>query len=196
MTTHEARECIAALRELIERMTMRTEHLHLRRHLSEVHKFTVYLTRAFAHDHFHTSDFLLQLQFFVAHHTGHRVTRAREQTFRLLLRPEPQSVKELLTKAGGAIDRVTVYRNLELFEQLGILHRIYIGWKYKLELSDAFIAHHHHLSCLSCGRTIDIADEAHIDQFIHEISVKYGFTPRRHQFEIDGYCRECSAKHT
>lgn len=127
---------------------------------------------------------------------GHRVTRAREQTFRLLLHPEPQSVKELLNKVNGTIDRVTIYRNLELFEQLGILHRIYIGWKYKLELSDEFIAHHHHLSCLGCGQTIDIADEAHIDEFIREISAKYGFAPRRHQFEIDGHCHECSLKCT
>lgn len=125
---------------------------------------------------------------------NHRITHAREQTFRLLLHPEPQSVKELLERANETIDRVTIYRNLDLFEKLGIVHRIYVGWKYKLELSDEFVAHHHHLSCLSCGLMIDIADEAHIDTFIGEISAKYGFTPRRHQFEIDGYCRSCTAK--
>lgn len=122
---------------------------------------------------------------------NHRITKARENVFKLLMGPEPQSVRELLEKSGGTIDRVSLYRNVELFEKLGIVHRIYIGWKYKLELSDQFVSHHHHLSCLKCGQVIDIQDEKHIDEFIHEVADKFGFTPRRHQFEIDGYCKNC-----
>lgn len=127
---------------------------------------------------------------------GYRLTAAREKTFALLISPEPQSVRDILTKAGDTVDRVSVYRNLELFEKLGIVHRIYVGWKYKLELSDEFVAHHHHLSCLGCGKVIDIEDETHIDEFIHDVAKKFGFTPRRHQFEIDGYCKDCQNKRT
>lgn len=125
---------------------------------------------------------------------GYRLTAAREKTFSLLISPEPQSVRDILTKAGDSVDRVSVYRNLELFEKLGIVHRVYVGWKYKLELSDEFVAHHHHLSCLGCGKVIDIQDEAHIDEFIHDVAKKFGFTPRRHQFEVDGYCKDCQSK--
>jgi len=124
------------------------------------------------------------------------VTRARETTFALLANPEPQSISEILLKAKGKVDRVSVYRNIELFEKLGIVHRIYVGWKYKLELSDQFVSHHHHLSCLSCGKIIDIKDEEHIDSFIKEITYKIGFVPRRHQFEVDGYCEKCAASNT
>ena len=124
----------------------------------------------------------------------YRVTQAREATFALLMHAEPQSIREILAKANGTIDRVSIYRNLELFEKLGIIHRIQIGWKYKLELSDMFVAHHHHLQCLGCGKIIDIKDEQHIDAFIHEVAGRFGFTPRRHQFEIDGYCADCAAK--
>jgi Fur family transcriptional regulator, ferric uptake regulator len=122
---------------------------------------------------------------------GYHCTKAREATFRLLIAPEPQSMRELLAKAVGTIDRVSVYRNVELFEKLGIVHRIYIGWKYKLELSDEFTDHHHHLSCLKCGKVIDIEDEKHIDDFIGELARKFNFEPRRHQFEVDGYCNNC-----
>ncbi len=122
---------------------------------------------------------------------GYRLTEAREDTFELLISPEPQSVREILAKAAGKVDRVSIYRNIELFEKLGIVHRIYVGWKYKLELSDEFIAHHHHLSCLKCGKIIDIEDEAHIDEFIESVAAKVGFIPRRHQFEVDGYCADC-----
>lgn len=139
------------------------------------------------------TDEIAQFKQILADHK-HKVTNAREATFKLLLHPEPQSIGELLAKAKGTVDRVSVYRNIELFEQLGIVHRIYVGWKYKLELSDQFIAHHHHLSCLKCGKVIDIQDEKHIDEFITQVAASFGFSPRRHQFEIDGYCKQCSTQ--
>ena len=124
--------------------------------------------------------------------TNHyHATKTREATFNLLVGSDPQSISQILARAKGTVSRVTIYRNIELFEKIGIVHRIYVGWKYKLELSDQFIAHHHHLSCLNCGAIIDIEDEKHIDEFIYEVSKKYGFQPRRHQFEVDGYCKNC-----
>lgn len=125
---------------------------------------------------------------------NYHLTKAREATFRLLLGPEPQSINQLLSKANGTVDRVSVYRNLELFEKLGLVHRMYVGWKYKFELSDEFLAHHHHLSCLDCGQVIDIEDEQHIDEFIQTVAATFHFLPRRHQFEVDGYCQECAPK--
>lgn len=122
---------------------------------------------------------------------GYQYTKAREATFRLLISAEPQSMNEILQRAKGTVDRVSVYRNISVFEKIGLVHRVYIGWKYKLELSDEFTGHHHHLSCLKCGLVIDIEDEKHIDTFIREIADSFGFQPRRHQFEIDGYCRSC-----
>lgn len=124
---------------------------------------------------------------------GYRITEAREDTFKLLIGPEPQSMREIIAKADGKVDRVSVYRSIELFEKLGIAYRIYIGWKYKLELSDEFVAHHHHLSCLNCGKVIDIEDEQHIDEFIESVASRVGFKPRRHQFEVDGYCSDCQS---
>lgn len=125
---------------------------------------------------------------------GYRVTRPRISLFNLLISAEPQSIAQILAKASFKIDRVSVYRNIELFERLGIVHRIYVGWKYKLELSDLFVEHHHHMSCIVCGKVIDIDDEIHIDQFIEKVSAKFEFTPRRHLFEVDGYCKGCKNK--
>lgn len=125
---------------------------------------------------------------------GFHVTKARLATFQALASLEPQAINDILAKTHGQIDRVSVYRNIELFEKLGIVQRIYVGWKYKLELSDQFIAHHHHLSCLKCGQVVDIQDEQHIDAFIAEVSQRFDFEPRRHQFEIDGYCHNCRSK--
>lgn len=122
---------------------------------------------------------------------GYSVTKARETVFKLLLSPEPQSISQLLKKANDEINRVSVYRSIELFERLGIVHRLQVGWKYKLELSDQFVGHHHHLTCLGCGEIIDIEDEKHIEEFISQVVERYEFKLRRHQFEIDGYCKGC-----
>lgn len=102
-------------------------------------------------------------------------------------------MKEIIDRASGSVDRVSIYRNIELFEELGIVNRIQHGWKYKIELSELFVGHHHHLNCLKCSRTFDIEDEDHIDEFIETVSTKIGFTPKRHVFEVEGYCGECSS---
>lgn len=122
---------------------------------------------------------------------GYHVTNQRIVVFRLLDHEQPQSMRAILNKANGQIDRVSVYRSIELFEKLSIVKRIYIGWKYKLELTDEFLSHHHHLSCLRCGKVIDIEDERHIAEFITQTAAAFGFTPLRHQFEIEGYCSDC-----
>ena len=122
---------------------------------------------------------------------GSSLTKAREAVFQLLLASAPQSMSEIVKKAAGKPDRASIYRNVALFESLGIVHRIYIGWKYKLELSDDFLAHHHHLSCLRCGKVVDIHDDTRVEAFIDSVAKQFGFTPRRHQLEVDGLCADC-----
>ena len=123
---------------------------------------------------------------------GYRLTKARLSTFKLLLGGKPQSISELIEQGKGEVDRVSIYRNIDLFEKLGIVNRITIGWKYKIELSDIFLAHHHHMTCLGCGKTIDIEGEKTIDEFINQVASREGFAPERHTFEIEGYCTSCS----
>src|ERR1700709_2400788 len=82
----------------------------------------------------------------------------RKIIFDLLLNQEPQSMQVLVHGAAGRVDRATIYRTVELFERLGIVHRLNIGWKYKIELSDVFTGHHHHLYCTNCGRMYDLPD--------------------------------------
>ena len=103
------------------------------------------------------------------------------------------SMNELIKKASDRADKVSIYRTIALFEQIGVTQRLNIGWKYQIELTDIFSAHHHHLTCLKCSETIDIEDEKHIDDFIKKVTEKFGFEPRKHQFEIDGYCQKCRA---
>ena len=91
------------------------------------------------------------------------------------------------------VDRASVYRTIQLFEQLGVVQRLQIGWKYKLELSDKFSTHHHHLSCVKCGSTIAIDEDAALEQRMRLLAKQHGFLPQDHQLEIRGLCESCQA---
>lgn len=117
------------------------------------------------------------------------VTGARLGVFRALLGQEPLSMNALVARVQGT-DRASVYRAVELFERLGIVQRLNTGWKYKLELTDKFAAHHHHLTCTHCGRTIAM-NESELELIIEKLSAEHQFKPQSHQIEIQGLCEMC-----
>jgi Fur family ferric uptake transcriptional regulator len=121
---------------------------------------------------------------------GYSLTQPRLVIFNVLRLHQPLTMKGLSNRC-KKIDRATVYRTAELFEQLGIANRLTIGWKYKLELSEAFSEHHHHLHCSGCGKTFDVPANPSLEAMIKDISSQRGFLARVHQLEIDGLCENC-----
>lgn len=97
---------------------------------------------------------------------------------------------ELYDLAKGQLDRASLYRIITVFEELGIVQRINIGWKYKIELSDKFAEHHHHLTCLKCHKVIPI-NEHELESFISNLAGSHEFKPVEHQIELQGYCKDC-----
>lgn len=122
---------------------------------------------------------------------GYSLTGSRKLVLGLLLESEPQSLGQLVAKSQGKIDRASVYRTIALFEQLGIVHRINTGWKYKFELSDTFIGHHHHMHCSQCGKIVNLPANTMLETMIHATAAKSGFAPRAHQLEVYGLCPSC-----
>jgi len=121
---------------------------------------------------------------------GLSVTRQRLTVFELLEGNEPLTMHELQELAGDRLDRASLYRTVAIFEKLGIARRVNIGWKYKIELSDTFSEHHHHLTCLGCHKVIPI-NERELEVFINSLSARYEFEPVEHQIELQGYCATC-----
>lgn len=119
----------------------------------------------------------------------HSITRPRKVVFGALLSGGAQTMPQLITACKG-IDRASVYRTVELFEQSGVVRRIRIGWKYKVELADTF-SHHHHMTCTSCGKTIHFAEDQHLESRMAEIAASHSFTIQDHQLEIQGFCADC-----
>jgi len=123
---------------------------------------------------------------------GASLTKPRRVIFDLLLNQEPQSMQVLAQRAAAKVDRATVYRTIELFERLGIVHRLNIGWKYKIELSDIFQGHHHHFYCTNCSKTYSLPANSMLETIIDSTAAKEGFAARGHQLEIYGLCQNCS----
>lgn len=122
------------------------------------------------------------------------MTHPRKLVCDILWGKEPLSMQQLTKLSHGKIDRASLYRTVILFEKLGLVQRIYIGWKYKIELSDIFTHHHHHLSCLECGKVIALTGETEIELLIAQLARRHEFVPEAHLLEINGYCVVCRKK--
>lgn len=129
------------------------------------------------------------LEIYLKEHS-YSVTKPRQLVFDVLSNSEPLTMSELIAKLQRQADRVTVYRVVELFEKLHIVHRIAIGWKYKLELSESFRSHHHHISCVQCG-SIESIEDPTLEAVINSIAVQRNFTLSAHHIELQGLCQSC-----
>ncbi|MCA9346436.1 transcriptional repressor [Candidatus Saccharibacteria bacterium] len=122
-----------------------------------------------------------------------RLTSERMRLFNELKdSPAPLTINNLVKRTSDTLDQSTVYRNLDLFEELGVTHRVYTGWKYKVELSDSFKSHHHHMLCSNCGVVIEFHESKELIKDLDRISKKYSFNISNHSLEITGTCSNCS----
>jgi Fur family transcriptional regulator, ferric uptake regulator len=122
---------------------------------------------------------------------GFSMTAVRLTVCELLWSQEPMSMRELAAQSADKLDRTSLYRTIGLFERLGLVRRIYIGWKYKVELSDVFTHHHHHIVCTQCGKIVAMTEDEKIEHLIAMLAKRYGFSADSHQLEISGRCSEC-----
>lgn len=122
---------------------------------------------------------------------SYSLTEPRQLVFTALKGKEPQTMQEIITACRRQIDRASVYRTISLFESLNIVQRLQIGWKYKLELSDAFHSHHHHMTCSHCSKTFALAEDSKLEKELKRLAKKQGFAMTGHQLEIQGLCHRC-----
>lgn len=124
--------------------------------------------------------------------SGQSTTKTRLEIFKALETHGPCSLRTLQDITAQSLHRASVYRTVQLFESLGIVQRIPIGWKYKLELSDIFSDHHHHAHCSKCEKLIKLKEHEEIERAIEEIARANGLRITSHSLEIHGLCSTCS----
>lgn len=127
--------------------------------------------------------------------SGYSDTIPRSAVFGTLLKSEhePLSMSELVHLMDPYGDRASVYRSVKLLEKIGIIKRVTTGWKYKLELSDDFHGHHHHISCRNCKRTFAVEDDPQLEYLLRKTAIKQRFILEEHQLDIIGICHDCQS---
>jgi Fur family ferric uptake transcriptional regulator len=124
---------------------------------------------------------------------GLRRTQPRIAILKALIAEHgPFSVDELreFTLLDG-IDRVTVYRVLTAFEELGLVRRCEFGdGTSRYEFAGGG-HHHHHVICKKCRKTENV-DECIPEAIIQRVR-KLGYDDVSHTLEFFGVCKTCRA---
>ena len=110
--------------------------------------------------------------------------------------PRPSTIPEILD-ARPDLAQSSVYRNLVVLEEAGIVHRVvgtdeFARW----ELAEDLTGHHHHLICATCGRVEDIPASSGLERSVAaaaaEITRSTGFRTEHHRVDLVGVCRACA----
>ncbi len=103
-----------------------------------------------------------------------------------------QDIHHLLTKRGEAIGLTTVYRCLQLLADANQvdMFRTEEGVTAYRRCSPA---HHHHLVCRNCGRTVEVDGPA-VERWAKNVSTAHGFRDVRHTVEVIGTCPDCQVR--
>lgn len=91
------------------------------------------------------------------------------------------------------IGLATIYRNLELLEKLGIIHRFDYGdgqSRYEIRLGDEEEHYHHHLICQKCGSIGEFKSDL-LEPIEKRIAEETGFEVTDHCLRFFGLCASC-----
>lgn len=99
-----------------------------------------------------------------------------------------------LRRSGRPVGTATVYRTLELLEQLELLQRIDLGdglARYEPAVPGNG-HHHHHYVCAGCGKVVPFEDEG-LERAIAAFGARFSEPVEEHEVILRGTCAECRA---
>ena len=101
--------------------------------------------------------------------------------------PTAVEVYERVRRKLPNISLGTVYRNLEILSQAGLITKLQLGGGQKQY--DGGTHEHYHVQCVRCDRVSDIPAEPFPD--LDAAADGYGFEILGHQLAFRGLCRQC-----
>lgn len=101
-------------------------------------------------------------------------------------------IYNLIKQNDEKISIATVYRNLRMLEQQGVIKKLYMAEDAPLfyEMSGSDEHTHHHLVCSRCGAIIDFEEDL-LDSIEKTIEAKKGFKIKDHRVVFYGLCKDC-----
>jgi Fe2+ or Zn2+ uptake regulation protein len=129
--------------------------------------------------------------------TDQRYTVSRRRIVGILAAAgRPLTIAEVQA-AGDGLPQSSVYRNIAVLEQAGVVRRVMAADEFaRFELDEALTEHHHHLVCVSCGTVVDFTMspglEQTLDRAIESAGRDAGFTVQSHRLDLVGLCARCA----
>ena len=102
-----------------------------------------------------------------------------------------QDLHAELRAAGAAVGLTTVYSHLRTLAGRGVVDTVRTEEGETLYRRCESTAHHHHLVCRACGRTIEVAGRA-VERWADAAAAAEGFVDVQHTVEIVGTCPRCA----
>lgn len=102
---------------------------------------------------------------------------------------DADSLYEILKKKGSRIARDTIYRNLPLLLESGVLQKS-AGNGHRDFYEVASKGHHDHMVCVQCGKIIEFQCPP-IEKLQEEMAKKFNFKLIFHDHRLFGHCRDC-----
>jgi Fe2+ or Zn2+ uptake regulation protein len=106
--------------------------------------------------------------------------------------PTAEDIHQLVTRRVPGVSLGTVYRNLRLLVDAGLLGEL-PGPRARF---DANLRPHHHFTCLGCGRIADVeapVAEPHSRALSKRVEARTGLAITHQRIDFFGRCRECQA---
>jgi Fur family ferric uptake transcriptional regulator len=126
---------------------------------------------------------------------GLRVSAARRLVLEAMFAADaPVSAERIATGLEGRVpvsDLASVYRNLEAFEQLGLVRHVHLGHGPGL-YALAGRAERDYLACEACDR-VQAVEHSELDEVRALIREAFGYEARFSHFPIVGLCPDCAA---
>lgn len=129
---------------------------------------------------------------------GYKLTTQRKIIFNIFTENEgahlsPEEIYDKVRDKHPDIGIATVYRTLQLLEDLDILYKVNFNdgcSRYELNLDKDAGHHHHHLICLNCGKVIEVELDL-LENLEEEIEKSCEFEIVDHSVKFYGYCKSC-----
>jgi Fur family ferric uptake transcriptional regulator len=103
-----------------------------------------------------------------------------------------QQIHAELRSRGERIGLTTVYRQLQVLSEDGLLDTIRDAGGETLYRRCRSAVHHHHLICRICGTSVEVEGRA-VERWAEKVAAEAGFTAVDHTVELFGLCPRCGA---
>jgi Fur family transcriptional regulator, ferric uptake regulator len=126
--------------------------------------------------------------------SGHRLTPQRELVLAAVERlghATPDEVYAEVRHHSSSINLSTVYRTLELLDELGLIHHAHLTDRAPTYHS-ATGHEHAHLVCRNCHSVISVGREE-IEHALGPLARRHGFVPDYGHLTVFGLCADCAA---